>query len=100
MDRSACAQQLARRQFLRDEASTDCTVGENSASHYGFGGIVSGLNGSFHEALPVCDVLAGKKHAAESLLECVPHGEPLAGTIESVRPSRKWIRLPRLLLHR
>src|SRR5258708_6447624 len=86
--------------FLRDEASTDCTVGENSASQYSFGGIVSGLNGSFHEALPVCDVLAGKKHVAELLLEGVPHGEPLAGTIESVRASSKWIRLPGLLLHR
>src|SRR5271168_2600291 len=72
---------------------------ENSASKYSFGGIVSGLNGSFHEALPVCDVLAGKKHSAESLQECVPHGEPLAGTIESVRASSKWIRLPDLLLH-
>jgi hypothetical protein len=57
------------------------------------------LNGSFHEALPVCDVFAGKKHVSEPLLERVSHSEPLAGTIESVRASSKWIRLPGLLLH-
>jgi hypothetical protein len=90
----------ANSRFSQVESRKDCIVGDNLGFQYSSGGFVSVLNDFFHEALPVCDVLAGTTPPAESLPECVPDAEPLAGTIQSVCASSKRIRLPRLLLHR
>ena len=63
-------------------------------SHEGIGGGFAGLDGAFHKALPVGEVLAGEEDLAVRALEYRADAEPLAGFVERVGAVGDRISLP------